>query len=86
MFGVPVLLMERRRRRDARQLMFGRRPDATLVRDLSATRRFMPILSPRRNDNLVWFELEVEVERALAWARGEERAAATRSARSRCST
>jgi len=50
--------------------MFGRRPDATLVRDLSATRRFMPILSPRRNDNLVWFELEVEVERALAWAQG----------------
>jgi hypothetical protein len=49
--------------------MFGRRPDATLVRDLSATRRFMPILSPRRNDNLVWFELEVEVERALEWAR-----------------
>lgn len=48
--------------------MFGRRPDATLVRSLSATRRFMPILSPRRNDNLVWFELEVEVERALAWA------------------
>ena len=49
--------------------MFGRRPDATLVRDLSPTRRFMPILSPRRNDNLVWFELEVEVERALAWAK-----------------
>jgi len=53
--------------------MFGRRPDATLVRDLSATRRFMPILSPRRNDNLVWFELDVEVERALAWA--QERSA-----------
>jgi hypothetical protein len=49
--------------------MFGRRPDATLVRELSATRRFMPILSPRRNDNLVWFELEVEVENALAWAK-----------------
>jgi hypothetical protein len=49
--------------------MFGRRPDATLVRDLSPTRRFMPILSPRRNDNLVWFELDVEVERALAWAK-----------------
>lgn len=48
--------------------MFGRRPDASLVRDLSATRRFMPILAPRRNDNLVWFELEVEVEDALAWA------------------
>lgn len=49
--------------------MFGRRPDSTLVRDLSATRRFMPILSPRRNDNLVWFELDVEVERALAFAK-----------------
>jgi hypothetical protein len=49
--------------------MFGRRPDATLVRNLSATRRFMPILSPRRNDNLVWFELDVDVGRALDWAR-----------------
>jgi hypothetical protein len=49
--------------------MFGRRPDATLVRDLSATRRFMPILSPRRNDNLVWFELDVAVDAALAWAK-----------------
>jgi hypothetical protein len=28
----------------------------------------MPILSPRRNDNLVWFQLDVGVERALAWA------------------
>jgi hypothetical protein len=54
--------------------LFGRRPDATLVRDLSPTRRFMPILSPRRNDNLVWFELDVEVERALAFAK--ERSAA----------
>jgi hypothetical protein len=48
--------------------VFGRRPDARLVRDLSPTRRFMPLLSPRRNDNLVWFELDVEVERALAFA------------------
>ena len=48
--------------------MFGRRPDATLVRDLSATRRFMPLLSPRRNENLVWFEFDVAVERALAFA------------------
>jgi hypothetical protein len=60
--------------------MFGRRADATLVRDLSATRRFMPILSPRRNDNLVWFELDVEVERALAWA--EQRSAGRERARS----
>ena len=51
--------------------MFGRRPDATRVRDLSPTRRFMPLLSPRRNDNLVYFELDVGVERALAFA--EER-------------
>jgi hypothetical protein len=48
--------------------VFGRRPDATLVTGLSATRRFMPILSPRRNDNLVYFEFDVEVENALAWA------------------
>jgi hypothetical protein len=53
--------------------LFGRRPDATLVRDLSPTRRFMPLLSPRRNENLVWFELDVPVERALAFA--EEKSA-----------
>jgi hypothetical protein len=51
--------------------MFGRRPDATLVRDLPAVRRFMPFISPRRNDALVYFEHEVDVEPALAFA--EER-------------
>jgi hypothetical protein len=45
--------------------MFGRRPDAALVRNLSATHRFMPILSPRRNDNLVWMERAREWEREL---------------------
>ena len=48
--------------------MFGRRPDATLVRDLSPIRRFMPFVSPRRNDSLVYFEHEVDVEAALAFA------------------
>ncbi len=48
--------------------MFGRRPDATLVRDLPAMRRFMPFVSPRRGDALVFFEHEIEVERALAFA------------------
>jgi hypothetical protein len=47
--------------------MFGRRPDATLVRDLSPVRRFMPLLSPRRNDSLVYFEQELPVERALVF-------------------
>jgi hypothetical protein len=48
--------------------VFGRRPDATLVRDLSPIRRFMPFVSPRRNDSLVYFEHEVDVEAALAFA------------------
>ena len=45
--------------------MFGRRPDATLVRDLSMMRRFMPFVSPRRNDSLVLFDTEIEVEAAF---------------------
>lgn len=47
--------------------MFGRRPDGKLVRDLPALRRFMPFVSPRRNESLVWFTQEVDVEPALAW-------------------
>ena len=54
--------------------MFGRRPDATLVRDLSPIRRFMPFVSPRRNDSLVYFEHEVDVEAALAFAAERSRA------------
>ena len=45
--------------------MFGRRPDATPVRDLSRLRAFMPFVSPRRNESLVYFDTEVEVEPAL---------------------
>lgn len=45
--------------------MFGRRADATQVRDLSMLRRFMPFVSPRRNESLVYFDGEIEVEAAL---------------------
>jgi hypothetical protein len=53
--------------------MFGRRPDATRVRDLAPLRRFMPFVSPRRNESLVFFEHEVEVEAALAFAADRSR-------------
>ena len=42
--------------------MFGRRPDATLVRDLNAMQRFMPYISPRRNDSLFYLNQDIEVE------------------------
>ncbi len=45
--------------------MFGRRPDAKLVRGLPRLRRFMPFISPRRNDSLVLFDTETEVEAAM---------------------
>lgn len=45
--------------------MFGRRPDASPVRDLSAMRRFMPYVSPRRNDSVFYMNQQIEVEAAL---------------------
>jgi hypothetical protein len=47
--------------------MFGRRPDAQLVRELPAVRRFMPFISPRRNESVVYFEHTLDVEPALAF-------------------
>jgi hypothetical protein len=47
--------------------MFGRRSDATPVRDLSAMRRFMPYVSPRRNDSLFYMMQQIEVEAALEY-------------------
>jgi pyruvate/2-oxoglutarate dehydrogenase complex dihydrolipoamide acyltransferase (E2) component len=47
--------------------MFGRRPDATLVQNLSPMRRFMPMISPRRNDSLFYMMQEIEVDAALAY-------------------
>jgi hypothetical protein len=46
--------------------MFGRRPDASLVPDISPMRRFMPFVSPRRNDSLVLFAQAIDAEPALA--------------------
>ncbi len=45
--------------------MFGKRPDATLVRDLSTMRRFMPYVSPRRNDSLFLMNQEIGAEAAF---------------------
>lgn len=59
--------------------MFGRRPDGALVKDASAMRRFMPFVSPRRSESLVYFAQEIDVEAALVFVeaknadRAEER-------------
>jgi len=45
--------------------MFGRRADATLVRGLSTTRAFMPYVSPRRNDSVVYYTDVYDAEPAL---------------------
>lgn len=45
--------------------MFGRRPDATPVRDAAPMRRIMPLVSPRRNDSVFHMAMDVEVEAAL---------------------
>jgi hypothetical protein len=48
--------------------MFGRRADATPVRNLSTMRRFMPYVSPRRNDSLFYMMQQIEVDAALEFA------------------
>jgi hypothetical protein len=45
--------------------MFGRRPDATLVPNLSPMRRIMPHISPRRNESVFYYAQTMEVEAAL---------------------
>jgi len=47
--------------------MFGRRADATQVRDLSNLRRMMPYVSPRRNESLFYMMQSIEVEAALEY-------------------
>jgi hypothetical protein len=44
--------------------MFGKRPDATLVRDASVMRRFMPYVSPKRNDSLFYMNQEIAADAA----------------------
>lgn len=60
--------------------MFGRRADAKRVEGISQTRRFMPFVSPRRNDSLVYYTTEIEVDRALVFLeeQNKERAGAAR--------
>ena len=45
--------------------MFGRRPDATLVPNLSPMRSIMPHISPRRNESVFYYEQKMGVETAL---------------------
>jgi pyruvate/2-oxoglutarate dehydrogenase complex dihydrolipoamide acyltransferase (E2) component len=45
--------------------MFGRRPDATRVPNLSPMRRIMPHISPRRNESVFYYAQQMEVEAAL---------------------
>jgi hypothetical protein len=47
--------------------MFGRRPDGTLVRDAGSVRAFMPFISPRRNDSLVLYSMDIEVDAAISF-------------------
>jgi len=53
--------------------MFGRRPDATAVRELSAMRRFMPYVSPRRNDSVFHLAQDMDVEAALEFLEEKNR-------------
>ncbi|MCH2186931.1 hypothetical protein MK280_13780 [Myxococcota bacterium] len=53
--------------------VWGRRSDAKLVRDLSATRRFMPYLSRRRNSSLVYYKTQIEVGPALQFLEEQNR-------------
>jgi len=46
--------------------MFGRRSDATRIDGLPMLRRFMPFVSPRRLESVVYFEYDVDVEAAMA--------------------
>ncbi len=47
--------------------MFGKRPDGDKIEKLSRMRAFMPFVSPRRNDALVLYKTEIEVDEALAF-------------------
>jgi len=47
--------------------MFGKRPDGHQIENLSRMRAFMPFVSPRRNDALVLYTTEIEVDEALGF-------------------
>jgi hypothetical protein len=47
--------------------MFGKRPDATLCRDVPQYRRMMPYLMRGRNESAVYFMQQIDVTRTLAF-------------------
>ncbi len=47
---------------------FRQRPDGMIAERVPLVRRFMPFVIRRRNEALVWFEQDIEVNRALAFA------------------
>jgi len=53
--------------------MFGRRPDAKLIENLPTMRRFLPYISPRRNDSLFYMYQDVEVDAALEYLEKKNR-------------
>jgi hypothetical protein len=53
--------------------MFGRRADARPVENLSTVRRFMPYVSPRRNDSVFYMFQDIEVEAALEFLEKKNR-------------
>jgi len=55
--------------------MFGRRADAELVRGLSTMRAFMPFISPRRNESLVYYTMEIDPDPGLAFVAEYNRSA-----------
>ena len=54
--------------------MFGRRSDGTAVRNLPKLRRFMPYVSPGRNESAFYYSHEIEVDAALRFLEQRNRA------------
>lgn len=53
--------------------MFGRRSDGTVVRNLPKLRRFMPFVSPGRNQSAFYYSHEIEVDAALRFLAEQNR-------------
>ncbi len=53
--------------------MFGRRADAKQVTNLPMMRRFMPYISPRRNDSVFYMMQEIQVDAALEFLEKKNR-------------
>jgi hypothetical protein len=53
--------------------MFGRRPDAKPIENLPTMRRFLPFVSPRRNDSTFYMFQDIEVEAALEYLEKKNR-------------